>query len=111
MVCDRFHGLGAVLSSVTGANPVFPSEWTSTFGWSGVAESPPSAKSRSSRTWTVGALADADDRSVFTFVESQGHATDRSANNRLLSEIVTSTEFHGEARREFRVVPRTEVHP
>ena len=52
-----------------------------------------------------------NDRSVFTFDESQGHATDRSANNRLLSEIVTSTEFHGEARREFRVVPRTEVHP
>ena len=110
MVCDRFHGLGAVLSSVTGSNPVFPSEWTSTFGWSGVAESPPSAKSRSSRTWTVGALAE-NDRSVFTLDESQGHATDRSANNRLLSEIVTSTEFHGEARREFRVVPRTEVHP
>ena len=58
----------------------------------------------------VGALAE-NARSVFTFVDSQGHATERSANNRLLSEIVTSTEFHGEARREFRVVPRTEVHP
>ncbi len=105
-MCDRFHVLGAVLSSVIGANPVFPSERTSTFGGSGVTESPPSAKSRSSRTWTVGAPTE-DARSVFTFDESQGHATERSVSNRPRSEIVTSAEFHGEARREFRVVPES----
>ena len=80
VVWDRFHGLGAVFSSVTRANPVFLTEWTSTFGRSDIAESPPSTKSRSSRTWTVGALAE-NERSVFNFDESQGHATNQSVNN------------------------------